>query len=60
MEDLKKHSKVKKASYKKFGTVNYQEFHVRYSKSIIDKIDGVLARHYGLTQAETDFIINFD
>ena len=29
-------------------------------KSIIDRIDGVLARHYGFTDEELDFIINYD
>ena len=29
-------------------------------KPIIDEIDTVLARHYGFTEAELDFIINYD
>ena len=29
-------------------------------KSIIDRIDGVLAQHYGFTDQELDFIINYD
>ena len=29
-------------------------------KSIIDKIDRVLAEHYGFTAEELDFIINYD
>lgn len=29
-------------------------------KPIIDRIDGVLARHYGFTEDELDFIINYD
>lgn len=29
-------------------------------KVIIDKIDKVLARHYGFTDEELDFIINYD
>ena len=60
MDDLKKHSVTKEASYKKSGTISYQEFRVRYSKTIIDKIDEVLARHYGFTEDEKDFIMNFD
>ncbi len=31
-----------------------------YSKPIIDEIDRVLARHYGFTDEELDFIINYD
>ena len=30
------------------------------SKSIIDEIDKVLAVHYGFTDEELDFIINYD
>ena len=30
------------------------------SKHIIDKIDRVLAEHYGFTDEELDFIINYD
>lgn len=30
------------------------------SKPIIDQIDAVLARHYGFTDEELDFIINYD
>ena len=30
------------------------------SKPIIDEIDRALARHYGLSDEELDFIINYD
>ena len=30
------------------------------SKFIIDEIDRVLAKHYGFTDEELDFIINYD
>jgi hypothetical protein len=30
------------------------------SKFIIDEIDRVLAKHYGFTDEEFDFIINYD
>jgi hypothetical protein len=32
----------------------------KYSKLIIDEIDSVLAKHYGFTDEELDFIINYD
>ena len=32
----------------------------RLSKPIIDEIDRVLAEHYGFTDEELDFIINYD
>ena len=37
-----------------------QATYPRKSKSIIDKIDRVLAEHYGFTDEELDFIINYD
>ena len=32
----------------------------KLSKPIIDEIDKVLAKHYGFTEEELDFIINYD
>ena len=33
---------------------------MKMSKPIIDEIDTVLAEHYGFTDEELDFIINYD
>jgi len=43
------------------GTVqtDYEYYH-KLSKPIIDEIDCVLARHYGFTEEELDFIVNYD
>ncbi len=38
----------------------FQEFRPNLSKPIIDKIDQILAQHYGFTDGELDFIINYD
>lgn len=38
----------------------YQEFYQSKSKHVIDEIDRVLARHYGFSDEELDFIINYD
>jgi len=38
----------------------FQEFRPSKSKPVIDEIDRVLARHYGFTGEELDFIINYD
>jgi hypothetical protein len=35
-------------------------FTFKQSKPIIDEIDRALARHYGLSDEELDFIINYD
>ena len=38
----------------------FQKFLPRKSKPIIDKIDTILAQHYGFTEEELDYIINYD
>ena len=60
MTDLKCRAQRKETYYKTTGRVVYDEFYPRHSKSIIDKIDCVLAKHYGFTDEELDFIINYD
>ena len=37
-----------------------ESFNPQMAKSIIDEIDKVLAKHYGFTEEELDFIINYD
>ena len=60
MRDYKRHSRRRVANYKATGRVEYDEYYPRKSKSIIDEIDRVLAKHYGFTEEELDFIINYD
>ena len=60
MNSIKKSSILKRTNYKTKGIVEYQEFYPRLSKPIIDEIDKVLAKHYGFTEEELDFIINYD
>lgn len=49
-----------RSSIKNRGNTSFQEFDWGASKPIIDKIDGVLGAHYGFTEEELDFIINYD
>ena len=60
MKNYQKNSKIKYTYYQSVGQVEYQEFYPKLSKPIIDQIDCVLAEHYGFTQEELDFIINYD
>ncbi|MFZ5922442.1 MAG: hypothetical protein ACOYY3_15450, partial [Chloroflexota bacterium] len=50
----------KDTEYQTTGRVIYDEYYPRLSKPIIDEIDRALARHYGLSDVELDFIINYD
>ena len=46
---------------KKNGEVKrYYRYFPQLSKPIIDEIDKILAKHYGFTEEELDFIINYD
>ncbi len=60
MADYKKKSFRKQCFYKATGKVEYDEYYPNLSKPIIDEIDELLAKHYGFTEEELDFIINYD
>ena len=54
--DLLKNSRTIIRHYENIGP----NVSMRLSKPIIDEIDKVLAVHYGFTDEELDFIINYD
>jgi hypothetical protein len=58
--DMKANSRRRVYVYKSTGRVEYDEFYMKMSKPIIDEIDKFLAKHYGFTDEELDFIINYD
>ncbi len=59
-DDYEKNRVRMDTTYKSGNSVVYYEYHPKYSKPIIDKIDGLLAKYYGFTEEELDFIINYD
>ena len=59
MSDLRRHSENRQMSSGQ-DTLTVQCIIPRHSKSIIDEIDHALGVHYGLTDEELDFIINYD
>jgi hypothetical protein len=42
------------------GPVVYEEYYPARARAILDDIDRILARHYGFTEQELDFILNYD
>ncbi len=64
IKDMLQQSYIEKRAIKNrvypSGMVYYEEYYPAKSKSIIDEIDKVLAKHYGFTEEELDFIINYD
>ena len=60
MVDIKNNAETIVRHYEAIGDVTCYQFNIRKSKPIIDEIDKVLAKHYGFTDEELDFIINYD
>jgi hypothetical protein len=60
MRDLKANADRKTINTKDGDSIAYDEFRIGTSKPIIDQIDTLLAEHYGFTEEELDFIINYD
>ena len=60
MKSLRENATRKVISTKQGHTIEYDEIKALHSKPIIDKVDRMLANHYGLTDEELDFIVNYD
>jgi hypothetical protein len=54
------HSEFRVRNQKQTGQVRIQSFFPALTKPLLDEIDGVLARHYGFTEEELDFIVSYD
>ena len=59
-ESLRKNKKRSVTQNKSTGEIVQDFYFCKMSKPIIDEIDKVLAKHYGFTEEELDFIINYD
>lgn len=60
MSDLQSNASRKTISTRDGDVIEYDEYYGGRSKPIIDAIDTLLAAHYGFTDEELDFIINYD
>jgi hypothetical protein len=60
VKDLKRNAVDAVRVYKGKKSVDCLSFRVNQSKSILDEIDRMLARHYGFTPEELDFVLNYD
>jgi len=58
-DSLRNNSIVRKMTYQ-HDTLTVQCIIPKFSKLVIDEIDRVLAKYYGFTEEELDFIINYD
>ncbi len=60
MSDLQANAMNKAIRTRDGDRIEYAEFYVSRSKPILDEIDRILAKHYGFTDEELDFILNYD
>ena len=58
--DLRRNSTILIRNQRSTGRTETQSFKIQKSKPIIEEIDKILAAHYGFTDEELDFIINYD
>ena len=58
--DLENNKKRVTTNSERSGEIVQDFYFARLSKPIVDKIDTLLAEHYGFTQEELDFIIIYD
>jgi len=50
----------KKIETRQGHVIEYDEMNAAEAKWAIDKVDQALAKHFGLTDAEVDLLINYD
>lgn len=60
MKNFKSNAKLVTNNYGVHGRMTIQTFQPRLSKPVIDRIDVVLAKHYGFSDEQLDFIVNHD
>ncbi len=60
LDNLKSNSVFTHRNDKRAGKLRIQSFQPRLSKPVVDKIDKAIYKHYGFTEEELDFIINYD
>ncbi len=58
--DIQRHAQLAPRNTHYGDTIEIEEYHMVYSKPIIDQIDSILASYYGLNDAELHFILNYD
>ena len=60
MTDLDNNKIRKVSNGNRNGYMEFDEYKPKPSKPIMDKIDIVLAQHFGFSQSELDYILNYD
>lgn len=60
MEDLQKNAIRRRIRYHGTGWIEYDEFYPKKSKALIDRIDEEVRKHYGLSDEQLDYLLNFD
>jgi hypothetical protein len=57
---IRSSSKQKSITTKQGYLIEYDEINAAKEKHLIEAVDGLLAKGYGLTDEELDFVVNYD
>ncbi len=58
-EDIKVHTSISTRNTKEHS-IELEEYRMSASKGILDEIDRVLGRYYGLSNEEIEFVVSYD
>jgi hypothetical protein len=59
MKSIQKNSEHRSMTFR-HDRLKVQTIYPKHSKSVIDQIDAALAEHYGFSDCEVDFLVNYD
>lgn len=60
LDDLDENSVMLTREQRQTGTTQTQSFKIQKAKPLIDEIDRLIAPHFGFSDAEQDYLINYD
>lgn len=60
MDALRACAEVRTCTYRSIGTIHNTYYRQAGTRPVLDRIDHVLARAYGLTQAQLEFVLGFE
>jgi hypothetical protein len=60
LRDIVRHSRLRTRRQPQTGRAETQSFTIHRSRRLVERIDRALAPHYGLSEAEVDYIVHYD
>ena len=60
MRSLRENSELRTCTYRSVGTIRNQYFFQAATRPVLDRIDALLARHYGFSAAQLEFLMGYE